>query len=149
MTWHQAALREAVDGELMHRLGDPTKGRDLPERKPLDGGDLVAGGRLFVLVNMDVVAQENGRLVFSERRAHAGETHDPALQTGFFHQFPERSLFGAFPVVNMALGKTPLGCVGTFGFLDEKNSVVVHHSCGNAQIAEKAGHEPKIHQSSI
>ena len=102
-----------------------------------------------MFVNVDIVAQENGRLVFSERCAHAGETHDPSLQTGFFHQFPERSLLGALPVVNVALGKTPLGCVRTFGFLNEKNSVAVHHSCGNAQIAEKAGHGPEIHQSSI
>ena len=102
-----------------------------------------------MFVDVDVVAQEDGRLVFSERRANAGETHDSSLKTGFFHQFPERSLLGAFPVVNIAFRKTPLGGVRTFGFLNEKNSVAVHHSCGNAQIAEEAGHGSKIHQSSI
>jgi len=102
-----------------------------------------------VFVNVNVVAQEDGRLVFSERRTNAGETHDSSLKTGFFHQFPERSLLGAFPVVNMAFGKPPLRGVGAFGFLDQKDSVAVYHSCGNAQIAEKAGHGPEIHQSSI
>ena len=102
-----------------------------------------------MFVYVDIVAQEDGRLVFSERSTNAGETHDSSLKTGFFHQFSERSLLGAFPVVNMAFGKTPLGGVRTFGFLNEKNSVVVYHSCGNAQIAEKAGHGPEIHQSSI
>jgi hypothetical protein len=71
--------------------------------------------------DVDIVAQEDGGLVFPEGCSDAGQTHHFAHVPSFFGELPQCGRFRTFSLINSAFGKSPPAFVGSACLLDEEN----------------------------
>ncbi len=147
--WRQAVLmkgngmlREAVDGELMHRFRDPFNGCEFVEREPSNRGDFICVTSKCSVVGFDLVAKENCGPVLAQRRANAGKTDDGPTQPRFLIKFPNGSGFWTFVGLNVTLWQPPPATVPPVGFLDQQDLAFSYNTSGNAKVTQQMGHCP-------
>ncbi len=133
-------LREAVDGELMHRFRDPFNGCEFVEGEPSNRGDFICVTSKCSVVGFDLVAKENCGPVLAQRRANAGKTDDGPTQPRFLIKFPNGSGFWTFVGLNVTLWQPPPATVPPVGFLDQQDLAFSYNTSGNAKVTQQMGH---------
>jgi len=145
--WRQAVsvrghgmLREAVDGELMHRFRDPFNGCEFVEGEPSNRGNFTCITSKRSVVGFNLVTKEDCGPVVAQRRANAGKTDDDAVQPRFFLKFPYGCGLWTFVGLNVTLWQPPPATVPPVGFLDQQDLAFSYNTSGNAKVTQQMGH---------
>lgn len=137
---HYTRFSDPVQGELMHRFGNPRKGFQLIKGEPVGRGDFVLVGGQATGVDVDLVTKEHGGSVRAKRRSDPNQANQLAFKAGFFSEFTEGGVFGAFVGINVSFRQSPTALMPSFSFLNEEYAPVLNNAGGYTQVAHQLGH---------
>lgn len=82
----------------------------------------------------NVVAKEDGGMIFAQRCANPSEAEYASVEALFLCEFPQRCFLRAFAFLNVTFGQSPTALVTALPLLYEENSTVCNNPCCNSEV---------------
>lgn len=144
---HRNRACQGLDSQLTHGLGNPLKLSDFVEANPAHAAYFIEICFCICVVNRYIVTKKHARCGFSQRGSDACESLHGACEPCLLLQFPKDSILWRFAAIDTPLWQTPMTLKTTLCFLNDQQSVVIHHPCGHSQVTQYPVHEVKNYGS--